>query len=191
LASTSKIRRNILINAGINFSVVDSEFDEAQAKASMPESPARKVALELAKLKSVKISGQNPLALVIGADQVLGFKNGIFNKPVSRIEAEKQLLELRNATHTLHSAISCSINGVEVWSHCAEAHLTMRNFTPDFLLSYLSGNPENYLSSVGGYKLEETGIQLFEKVEGDYFAILGLPMLPLLDFLRQQKFIPS
>ena len=191
LASTSKIRRSILVNAGIEFSVVDSEIDETQAKTLMPEFPARKLALELAKLKSVKISGQNPIALVIGADQVLGFKNRIFNKPASRIDAEKQLLELQNATHTLYSAISCSVNGVEIWNHCAEAHLKMRNFTPDFLLSYLSGNPENYLSSVGGYKLEETGIQLFEKIEGDYFAILGLPLLPLLDFLRQQKMIPS
>ena len=191
LASTSKIRRSILSNAGIDFSAVDPEIDEAKAKASMPEFAAQKVALELAKLKSLKISSQNRTALVIGADQVLGFNNCIFNKPASRIDAEKQLLELRNATHTLYAAISCSINGVEKWNHCAEAHLTMRNFTPDFLLHYLGGNPENYLSSVGGYKLEETGIQLFEKVEGDYFAILGLPMLPLLDFLREQKTIPS
>ena len=191
LASTSKIRRSILSNAGIEFSAVDPEIDEAKAKASMLEFPAQKVALELAKLKSLKISSQNRTALVIGADQVLGSNNHIFNKPASRIDAEKQLLELRNTTHTLYSAISCSINGVEKWNHCAEAHLTMRNFTLDFLLYYLSGNPENYLSSVGGYKLEETGIQLFEKIEGDYFAILGLPMLPLLDFLREQKTIPS
>ena len=191
LASTSKIRRIILNNAGIEFSVVDPKIDEAKAKASMPEFSAQKVALELAKLKSQKISSQNPTALVIGADQVLGSSNRIFNKPASRSDAEKQLLELRNATHTLYSAISCSINGVEKWNHCAKAHLTMRNFTLDFLSYYLSGNPENYLSSVGGYKLEETGIQLFEKIEGDYFAILGLPMLPLLDFLREQKTIPS
>ena len=191
LASTSKIRRSILSNAGIEFSVVDSGIDEAQARAAMPQLPTQKMALELAKLKSGKISRQNREALVIGADQTLGFKNRVFNKPISRVDAEKQLLELRNATHTLYSAISCSINGVETWNHCAEAHLTMRNFTPDFLSLYLDGSPENYLSSVGGYKLEETGIQLFDRVEGDYFVILGLPILPLLDFLRRQEIIPS
>ena len=191
LASTSKIRRSILLNAGINFSTVDSELDEISAKISMMEFPARKIALELAKLKSAKISDQYLKAVVIGADQVLGFKNQIFNKPISRAEAEIQLLKLRNATHTLYSAISCAIAGVEVWNYCAEAQLTMRNFTPEFLSTYLNGNQENYLSSVGGYKLEETGIQLFEKIEGDYFAILGLPILPLLNFLRQRKIISS
>lgn len=191
LASTSKIRRSILLNAGIKFSAVDSKLDETAAKTSMLKFSAQKTALELAKLKSEKISMQYPKTLVVGADQVLGFKNQIFSKPASRAEAENQLLKLQGVTHTLYSAISCAITGVEVWKHCAEAHLTMRNFTPEFLSSYLDGNPENYLSSVGGYKLEESGIQLFEKVEGDYFVILGLPIFPLLDFLRQQKIIPS
>ena len=135
----------------------------------------RKISLELAKLKSEKISRQHPKAMTIGADQVLGFENQIFNKPVSRADAEKQLSMLRNATHTLYSAVSCAIAGAEVWSHCSEARLTMRNFTPEFLSSYLDGSPDDYLSSVGAYKLEETGIQLFEKIEGDYFTILGLP----------------
>ena len=191
LASTSKIRRSILLNAGIQFSAVDSEIDETRARASMREFSAQKTALELAKLKSSKVSNLHPEEIVIGADQVLGFENQIFNKPASHNEAENQLLKLRNATHTLYSAISCAIAGAEVWNHCAEARLTMRNFTPEFLSSYLDGNQEDYLSSVGGYKLEETGIQLFEKIEGDYFAILGLPLLPLLSFLRQQKIISS
>lgn len=191
LASTSKIRRNILSNAGIELSVVDSKLDETTAKNSMPGFPPRNLALELAKLKSEKISKQYPKAIVIGADQVLGFKDQTFSKPASRADAEKQLSMLRNATHILYSAISCAIAGAQVWSHCSEARLTMRNFTPEFLSSYLGGNPENYLSSVGAYKLEETGIQLFEKVEGDYFAILGLPILPLLKFLREREIIQS
>jgi septum formation protein len=191
LASTSKVRRDILRNAGIEFSVVDSELNETAAKNSMPKFSPRNLALELAKLKSRKVSIKNAKATVIGADQVLGFKDQIFNKPDSRADAEKQLSMLRNATHTLYSAISCTVAGAELWNHCSEARLTMRDFTPEFLSSYLEGNPENYLSSVGSYKLEETGIQLFEKIEGDYFTILGLPILPLLKFLRDREIIQS
>lgn len=191
LASTSKIRGRILSAAGIKFSVLDSELDEEKAKSSLADFSPRNISLELAKLKSEKTSTLHPKAMTIGADQVLGFENQIFNKPVSRADAEKQLSILRNATHTLYSAVSCSIAGAEVWNHCSEARLTMRDFTPEFLSSYLDSSPADYLSSVGAYKLEEAGIQLFEKIEGDYFTILGLPMLPLLGFLRQRGIIPS
>ena len=191
LASTSKIRGKILSAAGIEFSVLNSELDEEEAKNSLTEISPRKISLELARLKSEKISRLYPKVMTIGADQVLGFKDQIFNKPVSRANAESQLSMLRNATHTLYSAVSCAMAGAEVWNHCSEARLTMRDFTPEFLSSYLDGSPADYLSSVGAYKLEETGIQLFEKIEGDYFTILGLPILPLLDFLRQRGIIPS
>ncbi len=191
LASTSKIRGKILSDAGIKFAVLNSELDEEKAKNSLTKLSPRKISLELARLKAEKISGLHPKAMTIGADQVLGFENQIFNKPVSRADAEKQLSMLRNATHTLYSAVSCAIAGTEVWNNCSEARLTMRNFTREFLSSYLDGSPADYLSSVGAYKLEETGIQLFEKIEGDYFAILGLPILPLLGFLRQHGIIPS
>jgi septum formation protein len=191
LASTSKIRGKILGAAGIKFSVLNSELDEEKEKSSLKELSPRKISLELARLKAEKISRLHPEAITIGADQVLGFENQIFNKPVSRADAEKQLSMLRNATHTLYSAASCAIAGTEVWNHCSEARLTMRDFTPEFLSSYLDGSPADYLSSVGAYKLEKTGIQLFEKIEGDYFTILGLPILPLLGFLRQRGIIPS
>jgi septum formation protein len=191
LASTSKIRGEILSAAGVEFSVIDSELDEEKAKSSIKDLSPRNISLELAKLKSKKISNHYPNAITIGADQVLGFGNQIFNKPVSHADAERQLTTLRNATHTLYSAVSCAIAGGEVWSYCSEARLTMRNFTQEFLTSYLDGNSEVYLASVGAYKLEKTGIQLFEKIEGDYFAILGLPLLPLLNFLRQRRIIPS
>ena len=191
LASTSKIRGKILSAAGIKFSVLNSELDEEQAKNSLTELSPQRISLELARLKSEKISRQHPNAMTIGADQVLGFKDQIFNKPVSRADAESQLSILRNATHTLYSAVSCAIAGAEVWNHCSEARLTMRDFTPDFLSSYLDSSPADYLSSVGAYRLEESGIQLFEKIEGDYFTILGLPILPLLGFLRQRGIIPS
>jgi septum formation protein len=191
LASTSKIRGKILSAAGIKFSVLNSELDEAKARNSLTEFSPRRISLELARLKSEKTSRQHPDAMTIGADQVLGFKDQIFNKPVSRADAESQLSMLRNATHTLYSAVSCAVAGAEVWSHCSEARLTMRDFSPEFLTSYLDGSPADYLSSVGAYKLEESGIQLFEKIEGDYFTILGLPILPLLGFLRQRGITPS
>ncbi|MDP1700773.1 MAG: Maf family protein [Aestuariivirga sp.] len=191
LASTSKIRGKILSAAGITFSIFNSEIDEEKAKSSITELSPRRISLELARLKSEKVSRQHPGAMTIGADQVLGFQNQIFNKPTSRADAEKQLSMLRDATHTLYSAVSCAIDGAEVWNHCSEARLTMRDFTPEFLSSYLDGSPADYLSSVGAYKLEETGIQLFEKIEGDYFTILGLPILPLLGFLRQRGTIAS
>jgi septum formation protein len=191
LASTSKIRGKILAAAGIKFSVFNSELDEDKAKSSLTDLSPRRNSLELARMKAEKISRLHPKEMTIGADQVLGFENLIFNKPVSRADAEKQLSMLRNATHTLYSAVSCAIGGAEVWSHCSEARLTMRDFTPEFLSSYMDSSPADYLSSVGAYKLEETGIQLFEKIEGDYFTILGLPILPLLGFLRQRGIIPS
>jgi septum formation protein len=191
LASTSKIRGKILNAAGIKFSVLNSELDEEKAKNSLKELSPREISMELARLKSERISRRHPEAMTIGADQVLAFENKIFNKPASRAEAEGQLSMLRNATHALYSAISCAIGGIEVWSHCSEARLTMRDFSTEFLSSYLDGNPADYLSSVGAYKLEETGIQLFEKIEGDYFTILGLPILPLLGFLRQHGIIPT
>ena len=191
LASTSKIRGKILSAAGIEFSVFNSKLDEEKAKKSFTELSPRKISLELARLKSEKISRLHPKSMIIGADQVLGFENQIFNKPVSSTDAENQLLMLRNATHTLYSAVSCAVAGAEVWNHCSEARLTMRDFTSEFLTSYLDGSPADYLSSVGAYKLEEAGIQLFEKIEGDYFTILGLPILPLLGFLRARGIIAS
>jgi septum formation protein len=145
LASNSKIRGKILSAAGIEFSVLNSELDEEEAKNSLTEFSPRKISLELARLKSEKISRLYPKVMTIGADQVLGFKDQIFNKPVSRADAENQLSMLRNATHTLYSAVSCSVAGAEVWSHCSEAQLTMRDFSPEFLSSYLDGSPADYM----------------------------------------------
>ena len=189
LASTSRIRCNILGNAGVKFSVIDSELDETAAKNSLPGLSADNLAQELAMQKSQKVSSKHPNALVIGADQVLGFKGRMFNKPSSGADAKDQLTLLRNETHTLFSAVSCAISGKEVWKHCSAASLTMRNFTMEFLDLYLNADPDHYMSSVGAYKLEETGIQFFEKIEGDYFTILGLPILPLLKFLREREII--
>lgn len=189
LASTSEIRRQILASAGLTFQVCDPAIDETAEKNtnSNPES----VAIELAKLKSEKASRQFPEAITIGADQTLGFQNRIFSKPDSRAAARQQLRELRNNPHCLYSALSCSSNGKQIWSWLSKAQLTMRNFSDEFLEDYLSGDAANYLGSVGGYKVETTAIQLFHRIDGDHSAILGLPLLPLLEFLRQQKAIPS
>jgi septum formation protein len=189
LASTSEIRRQILASAGLTFQVCDPAIDETaeKNKTSDPES----IAIALAKLKSEKTSRQFPDAITIGADQTLGFQNRIFSKPDSRAAARQQLRELRNNSHCLYSALSCSRNGRQVWSWLSKAELTMRKFSDEFLEDYLSGDAANYMGSVGGYKVETAGIQLFQRIDGDHSSILGLPLLPLLEFLRQQKAIPS
>jgi septum formation protein len=191
LASTSKIRQTILHSAGLKFSAQDSKLDEKTAKLSMKGLSARAMAESLAEMKSKKVSMLYPKSLVIGADQTLGFDGQIFDKPASIEEARKQLTTLRNRTHGLYSALNCMIAEKTVWSFCGEAKLTMRNFSDEFLDQYLRNISGSYASSVGGYKLEELGINLFDQIEGDYFTILGLPLLPLLSFLRQEKMIAS
>ena len=157
----------------------------------MKGSTAQTIAMSLAELKSLRVSQQFPNSLIIGADQTLGFNNQVFDKPGSIQDARQQLTLLRNNTHSLYSALNCTIADKTVWSFCGEAKLTMRSFSDEFLDQYLEKISESYASSVGGYKLEEIGINLFDHIEGDYFTILGLPILPLLDFLRQEKFIAS
>jgi septum formation protein len=189
LASTSEIRRQLLASAGLTFQVCDPAIDETAEKTK--NSDPKSVAIELAKVKSEKASRQFPEAITIGADQTLGFQNRLFSKPESRAAARQQLRELRNNAHCLYSALSCSRNGGQMWSWLSKSELTMRNFSDEFLEGYLSGDAANYLGSVGGYKIETSGIQLFQRIEGDHSAILGLPLLPLLEFLRQQGAIPS
>ena len=189
LASTSKIRSTILKNAGVPFTTEDSKLNEAAAKHSMADRSAKAQAMSLAELKAVRVSQRLPKELVIGADQTLGLGSKAFDKPNSLQETREQLLALRGKTHTLHSALACAIAGKTVWTFCGDAMLTMRNFSESFLDHYLTATADSYACSVGGYKLEEQGINLFEKIEGDYFTILGLPLLPLLSFLRLQKLV--
>jgi septum formation protein len=191
LASTSKIRQTILANAGLSFASENSHVDEAKIKQDFQHLTPDQLATELARAKSLAISTKIHDSLVIGADQILVFQGTVIGKPKSKSDTENQLRLLRNETHILYSAVSCSKDGNELWSHCSKAILTMRNFTDIFLQQYLSADEDAYMSSVGGYKLETTGIQLFDKINGDYFTILGLPLLPLLAFLRDKKVIPS
>jgi septum formation protein len=191
LASTSQTRQAIMHNAGIEFTSQDSKLDEAHVKQSLPSSTPKQIAERLAIEKAHLVSRLYPKALVIGTDQTLGLNKIIFDKPKTIVETREQLVSLRNKTHQLYSAITCIKDSEIKWFHCGEANLTMRNFSDEFLEHYLKTIAHSYAQSVGGYQLEASGINLFEKIQGDYFTILGLPILPLLDFLRQEHMIPS
>jgi septum formation protein len=191
LASTSKIRQHLLRQAGLEFEVITAAVDEAAWKQHHTTASPQEIAMGLAREKSVAVSRHHPEALVIGADQTLGLERFKFDKPASMAEAQAQLTMLRGKTHALYSAVSCCRQGKEVFAHCSSARMTMRNFSDAFLETYLRSSGQNLLSSVGGYKLEEQGIQLFEQIEGDYFTILGLPLLPLLAFLRTEGLVSS
>lgn len=191
LASNSVIRRTLLGNAGVDFTACDSGVDEDAVKQLLEGSGPQAIAIALAEAKARTLSKAQPGSLIIGADQTLGLDDQIFDKPYSIVEARRQLHALKNKTHQLFSAICCTRNEKVLWSHCGVAHLTMRNFSDAFVEDYLLTIAETYSTSVGGYKLEERGITLFDRIDGDYFTILGLPLLPLLKFLRHEEQIPS
>jgi septum formation protein len=185
LASTSRIRREILANAGLVFSSVRPPVEEARLKSVNADLAAPELSRLLATAKAVETSKQQPGRLVIGADQVLHLDGRSYGKPRTPSEARAQLVELKGRSHTLTTAISCAREGVEKWSYSDAAVLRMRKFSDGFLDDYLADVGEDVLTSVGGYKLESRGIQLFESIDGDYFTILGLPILQLLQYLRE------
>ena len=195
LASASKSRQALLANAGLNFDIQPADVDEPAIKQAFSKNNAdanpADIALILASTKAVVISELNPDKLVIGADQVLVLETTRMSKPASMDAARDHLLRLRDKTHTLESAVSCAKAGKIIWTYSDSAHMTMRNFTPEFLGQYLADVGDDVLTSVGGYKLEGRGIQLFERIEGNYFTILGLPLLPLLTFLRDQSVVAN
>jgi septum formation protein len=189
LASTSKIRCELLQRAGVAFELKPPRVDESQAKRNHASDPVNTLALHLAKLKALSL----PYAehLVLGADQTLIFEGRAYDKPVSLEDAASQLRLFRGKTHTLQSALAIAQGGIILWTHVSEAHLTMRNITDTFITDYCNAQGDRLLRTVGAYQLEETGIQLFEKIEGDHNAILGLPLLPLLHFLRERRIIAT
>ncbi|MSP88567.1 MAG: Maf-like protein [Alphaproteobacteria bacterium] len=186
LASSSPTRLNTLRAAGL---VVRAEApgvdeDEIRRSCRAEGGDAATAAAMLAKLKAVKIGRRHPDALVIGADQMLDCNGVWFEKPGDRDHARAHLMALRGRTHELISAVSVAENGQQVWHHVARARLTMRGFSDAFLDAYLDALGSDALGTVGAYHIERLGIQLFSRIEGDHSTILGLPLLPLLDFLR-------
>ena len=190
LASASKARAALLQNAGLDVEIHPAQVNEGAIKTKMlaDGSDPADIALALAREKSLSVRSE-PGSLVIGADQVLVHGGTVFDKPRSMDEAADHLATLRGGTHQLISAVSVSRSGVEVWSTVRSADLTMREFSDAFLAAYLDRFGEQALTSVGAYHLEGLGAQLFDRVDGDYFTVLGLPLLELLAFLRAQDIL--
>jgi septum formation protein len=193
LASASPVRAALLRAAGIPILVDAAAIDEAEVKASLQAAQAESatVAETLAELKAQRVSRRHAGNLVIGADQVLECDGALFDKPVDLAAARRQLLALRGRRHQLVSAIVLVRDGGRIWHHVDSAELAMRDFSGSFLDRYLQSAGKAALSSVGAYQLEGVGAQLFGAIEGDYFTILGLPLLPLLDILREHGIVPS
>ena len=171
----------------MTFDVLPSQVDEAEIKlaARAEGMSAADTALTLADLKAGRVAGRAPQALVIGADQILVCDGAWFDKPADRDAARHQLLSLRGKAHVLATAVVCHYGGRRIWHHVVEPRLVMRTFSDTFLDTYLAAEGEMVTSTVGAYRLECRGVHLFERIDGDHAAILGLPLLPLLSFLRQ------
>lgn len=193
LASSSAIRQQLLANAGMQIETLPARIDENAIRVGLAAEQAtpRDVADTLAEMKARKVAERNPDALVIGCDQVLEFQQTVWGKPDTADAALAQLRALRGQTHRLLSAVVLYDGREPVWRHVAEVRLTMRPFSDAFLDGYITRNWPSVQESVGAYKLEEEGIRLFSAIEGDYFTVLGLPLLPLLNYLGQRGFIPS
>ncbi len=194
LASTSKTRSRMLEKAGLAFIAEAPGLDEGvmlQAIGDGKTLDPHDAAEVLARAKAEAVSDLAKGAFVIGADQVLAFEGRIISKPEDMEAARAQLLDLSGKTHTLHTSVAVANNGVTVWAQTDIATLTMRKLSPEFIGHYLAAAGEAVLSAVGAYQIESIGIQLFEKIDGDFFSILGLPLLPLLDTLRREGVIES
>ncbi|MDF1627707.1 MAG: Maf family nucleotide pyrophosphatase [Parvibaculaceae bacterium] len=185
LASRSGVRASLLENAGIHFRVEVSPVDEDEAKKGF-EGGGNDLAKMLAEMKAQAVSAEAGDQYVIGADQVLSCDGRMFDKPKNLDQVHENLSFFRGKTHTLHSAVTVARGGERQWSHVAEAHLTMRDYSDEFIAHYIRRVGDKLLKSVGCYQLEGPGVQLFERIEGDYFTILGLPLLPLFTYLRAE-----
>ncbi|MDP5086710.1 MAG: Maf family nucleotide pyrophosphatase [Yoonia sp.] len=193
LASNSEIRAQLLRNAGLVFSVVPARIDEDAYRAALQAENAspRDIADALAEIKAQRIGAKHPNALVIGCDQVLALHQDIFSKPESPQEAVDQLKALRGQKHQLLSAAVIYADGKPLWRHVGIVRLQMRDASDGYLQDYVDRNWDSIRHSVGAYKLEEEGVRLFTRIEGDYFNVLGLPLLELLSYLTLRGTLPS
>lgn len=187
LASSSPFRRQLLENAGLVFEATAAKIDERAIEAPLEAAGATpdEVALHLARAKALDVSALHSQALVIGSDQTMSLGARVYHKPSTLEAAKDHLLSLSGKTHRLNSAVAFAKNGVIVWEHVAHAHMSVRPLSPDFIDRHLARVGTRALQSVGAYQLEGEGIQLFEKIDGDYFTIIGLPLLAMLNELRR------
>ena len=193
LASSSHTRQQMLRAAGVDVTCLPARIDEAACRAGLEADNAtpHDIADCLAEMKARKIADRQPEALVLGCDQVLEYKGKAWGKPETPGEAKSQLLQLRTQKHQLLSAAVLYHEAKPIWRHVGKARLTMHGFTEEWLDGYVARNWDSIRHSAGAYQLEAEGIRLFSEVEGDYFTILGLPLLPLLGYLRLRGFIET
>ena len=191
LASKSAARRAMLTDAGVIFSVQVADVDEDAVKTMHDPADPVGLAVELARIKALAVSRQNPDAWVLGADQTLAFEGGLVSKAGSLTEARNRLSAMRGRPHHLHSGAALAWNGQIVWSDVDTAAMRVRDFSDTFLDAYLATEGEALLACIGSYRLEGMGSQLFEAVEGDYFTVLGLPLWPVLAELRRVGVLQS
>lgn len=193
LASSSHTRLNMLRAAGIDVASHPARVDEAALRAGLEAEDAtpQDIADFLAEMKARKIAERHPESLVLGCDQILEFKGKAWGKPETQEEAKHQLMQLRGQRHQLLSAVVLYHDAKPIWRHVGKARLMMHEFSDNWLDGYIARNWDSIRHSAGAYLLEEEGIRLFSEVEGDYFTILGLPLLPLLGYLRLRGFIET
>jgi len=189
LASQSSARKMLLANAGLEFAAVTADIDERGIQSASALSDPREIALLLAREKAKAVSANYPGSYVIGADQTLALGDRLFNKPAGRPQALAQLRDLAGNSHELNSAVAVVHDGQIVFEDISVARMTMREMTEDELSAYLDAAGDAVTTSVGAYQLESLGIHLFERIEGDHFTILGLPLLPLLAFMRRERLV--
>jgi len=189
LASQSAARQALLANAGIDFEAVPALIDERAVQEASRLSDPGDIAALLAREKALVVSSDQPGRLVVGADQTLTLGLRLFNKPSNRAQAAEQLRALTGRSHELHSAVAVARDGKILFAAAARARMTMRQLGGTEIDAYLDAAGQAATSSVGAYQLEGLGVHLFERIEGDHFTILGLPLLPLLAFLRSEQLI--
>lgn len=191
LASASAARADLLRNAGLTVEVIPARIDEDEVKIALRAdgAPARDQADILAEMKALAVSRTHPGAMVLGADQILDQAGRAFDKPANRAEAREHLQVLRGQRHELLSAAVIARDGEPIWRHIGRARLQMRPFSDNFLDDYLDQMGDAVTTTVGGYKLEGLGVQLFARVDGDYFTILGLPLIETIGFLRLHGYL--